>query len=201
VTSERPSVFPGNLDDHSRWKFALPRPRPKMKRGRTIDPVVSSSESPMREKRYRPGSSRPRWPSSRKHTLSVAPQDSEVETTAGSLSRTPGSETRRLQLHLPPPNPSFTRSHSKTPGWDSPWTPRISEHVHAPGTDAGREPDQGATNNDAARTTESSTLDMEALKPWHRRRRNLRGFLLNNIYVPLASIHVVMGVNFILTFE
>ncbi|KAF8501897.1 hypothetical protein JB92DRAFT_2975140 [Gautieria morchelliformis] len=189
VISEHPSAFPGNLNGHNRWKFALPRPRPKMKRGQSTDPAASQSdiESPIPEKRHRPGSSRPRWSSSRKRTLSLALQNSEVETTAGSLSRTPGSESLRLELPLPLPTRSLLQSYDKTPGWDSPWTPRIPERVHVTGRDAGREPDQGADNNDAAPTTDSSILDLEALNPWHRRKRNLRSFLLNNTYVPLFS--------------
>ncbi|KAF8591889.1 hypothetical protein K439DRAFT_1325302, partial [Ramaria rubella] len=60
----------------------------------------------------------------------------------------------------------FTLSHNKTPGWDSPWTPRIPEQAHANRTE-----NSGEGNS----------------RPWRRRKKNLRSFLLHNNYVPLVS--------------
>lgn len=87
----------------------------------------------------------------------------------------------RLQLPLPP-EPPFTVSHSKTPGWDSPWTPRISNSTSTRQGDL--ENNLADSIGDTSRTKESSDDNVnEKRKPL---RKRVRSYLLHNNSVPLV---------------
>ena len=187
ITSERPSVSPVLLYDHTRWKFALPRPRPKMMPQRSPGSVSpqSKKETPMPERGSQPGSSLPprtRWPSSHKFLFSA---NSESEVAACPSPRTSRPENLHLeQIPFPSPRIPATLSFNKTPGWDSPWTPRIPQRVHADDRDLRQEKGQRTNINDVERTEESLTADLDS---WDKRRKKLRSFLLNNTFFPLVS--------------
>lgn len=197
VISERHSVSAETLGDHHRWRFALPRSRPKLKRRRSTESLSSENEkgSPIREKPLHPESSRPgrpRWPTSLKRFPSEVPQSSENQMTASSVSRSSRSDSLRIELPLPSPRIPFTLSQNKTPGWESPWTPRMPDRVIPIDRNPGLEEGQHANGNNTGRTKESLTLDLDDLKPWQRRKKNIRNFLLHDTYVPLVSlIHCV----------
>lgn len=69
----------------------------------------------------------------------------------------------------PPPSAPFTMAHSKTPGWDTPWTARRDDPTQA-------QEFFGADKD-------------EALSCWSVRRKRLRMFILTNNYVPLVSFN------------
>jgi hypothetical protein len=191
IISEMPSASAETLGDHHRWKFALPRSRPKLKRRRSTESLSSQNEkgSPMREKHphlvsSRP--SRPRWPTSRKRLTSEILPSAENETSISSVSRSSRSDTLRLDLSFPPPRIPFTLSQNKTPGWESPWTPRIPDRALVNERDPELEAAQHA--NDAGVAKEPSALHLDGLRPWQRRKKRLRNFLLHNAYVPLVSL-------------
>ncbi|KAI0375339.1 hypothetical protein BV20DRAFT_960455 [Pilatotrama ljubarskyi] len=90
----------------------------------------------------------------------------------GSGSGTPQANPRsRLRIEMPPTNAPFTLSHSRTPGWDTPWT---SSH-----------PGGMETNYDPHGQETGSHHDDEKLTPWQRRRKRFRAYMMYNIYVPL----------------
>jgi hypothetical protein len=82
---------------------------------------------------------------------------------------------------------------AQTPGWQTPWTPRRALSVSSSGVvhngargpywnvDAPDElggPNNHSANSDQSRAGEEGTT-------WARRRKRVRGYLLNNVYVPL----------------
>lgn len=83
-----------------------------------------------------------------------------------------------FHLELPPPDP-ITLAQNKTPGWDSPWTPRPPAALVARIT--------GNMNGDA-RTQDGSESgsDDKNLSRHARRRKRIRMYILTNPYVPLV---------------
>ncbi|KAI0361251.1 hypothetical protein OH77DRAFT_1516247 [Trametes cingulata] len=97
-------------------------------------------------------------------------RESDGEGSGGS--GTPRANPRgRLRIDMPPTNAPFTLSHSRTPGWDTPWT---SSH-----------PGGMETNQDPHGQEAGSHHDDEKLTPWQRRRKRFRAYMMYNIYVPL----------------
>jgi hypothetical protein len=74
-----------------------------------------------------------------------------------------------LTIEVPPPPVPFTMAHSRTPGWDSPWSPRAARNGlhHAQDT---FEPDDDDSHEKSAR------------------KKRLRTFILTNLYVPLVRL-------------
>lgn len=193
IASDLPSLSTETIGHH-RWNFALPLTRPKSKRRRSSD---SSPESPIRTGRPQPDPSRPsrpRWPNSRKRTPPEVAQHSHLQPTMPSSSRLSRSEILRLELPLPQPEPPFTLSHNKTPGWESPWTPRIPEQAYANNNSLGYpfDPNAGmATSQGVTPETDNSSRakegdpNQDGLDHWGRKKK-LRSFLLHNTYIPLV---------------
>lgn len=81
-----------------------------------------------------------------------------------------------LHLDLPPqivqsPN---TLSQTRTPGWETPWSPRLPERT---------------ANWDGDFEIELEDRDdNEKLSRWQRRKKRIRVYMLTNTYVPLVSI-------------
>ena len=73
-----------------------------------------------------------------------------------------------LTIELPTPSAPFTLAQSRTPGWDSPWTPRIA------GNSVYQTSDLIGHNDDNHDTS--------------ARKKRLRTFILTNTYVPLVSL-------------
>lgn len=93
---------------------------------------------------------------------------------------------RGLTIRLPAPsaNPT-TMHHNATPGWQSPWAPRL-----VPARAGDPEHDYwnlGNGHGDHADGTDQNSSDQEKLTGWAKRRKDATSFLLNNVYVPLVS--------------
>lgn len=100
-------------------------------------------------------------------------------TTSGSTSRE-GRSALRLELPVPP-EPPFTVSHTKTPGWDTPWTPRAQNNPFT------RRDDLENNAPYMSRTKENGEdhhIDRSHSKPL---RKRIRHYLLHNNSVPLVS--------------
>ncbi|KAI0673473.1 hypothetical protein C8Q78DRAFT_1119000 [Trametes maxima] len=96
-------------------------------------------------------------------------RESEEE---GSDSETPQANPRsRLRIDMPPTSGPFTLQHSRTPGWDTPWT---SSHPGGIGEHHDPHMDEAGSHHDD-----------EKLTPWQRRRKRLRAYMMYNLYVPL----------------
>ncbi|KIJ68329.1 hypothetical protein HYDPIDRAFT_173079 [Hydnomerulius pinastri MD-312] len=140
----------GGIDNHSPWwTFARPR-----------DGINQPDQN-------KAPSDRP-WPhtGSRRVHHDPIPISREKDSTDSSAG---------LQLSIPSPTP-FTMSHSKTPGWDSPWqarndfeTDHRGDYAHLGGNAGERQDNESG---------EKSTFSRS-------RRSRFRAFILSNIYVPL----------------
>lgn len=87
-----------------------------------------------------------------------------------------------FHLDLPPPEPVITTiSHNKTPGWDSPWSPRPPADLVARITG-------NAHTSSRLRETNTDDGETEKLNSWARRRKRYRAYILNNTYVPLVCV-------------
>jgi hypothetical protein len=170
------------LHGYNRWTFALANTLPKSKRARSSD--SSEDEDTKDDKKRQAGPSRPsrsRW-NSRKRSNT---QES-TESQGGERSHTGRflSSTLRLQLPLPPAAP-FTLSHTKTPGWDTPWTPRLPDHIsncESPELESGGIP--GDSNPSRSKENLASKSQAKAKIPL---RKKIRSYVLHNNYVPLVS--------------
>jgi len=133
-------------------------------------------------------------PQHRDRSLSVAwitaslnrrTQDEKVMSRRGKDIEAPQVTNSRLQdrsgfhLDLPAPEPVMTMAHNKTPGWDSPWSPRPPADLVARITNG--------ANPSRLRSSENLTdSDNEKLlSKWARRRKRYRLYILTNPYVPL----------------
>jgi hypothetical protein len=84
-----------------------------------------------------------------------------------------------LQINIPTPVLPFTLAHSQTPGWDVPWTPRVTPSVPKPGSHL-----TGNTNTGEGDDTDSRA-DVGGRGNW---KKKFRTFVLNNHYAPLVGI-------------
>lgn len=69
----------------------------------------------------------------------------------------------------PPPSAPFTMAQSRTPGWDSPWSPRAARNGHPP-------------------TQELFGYDDDSQEKVLTRKKKFRTFILKNTYVPLVGL-------------
>lgn len=81
-----------------------------------------------------------------------------------------------MMIPIPPPAP-YTLSHSRTPGWDSPWVARPLESLSHRNTYA-------QLHNGGS--TEEQLPD-GSVSWWPRTRKRARAYLLNNTHVPLVE--------------
>jgi hypothetical protein len=90
---------------------------------------------------------------------------------------------RALTINLPSqptPGAMFTMHQARTPGWQTPWTPR-----NANPTMQGEYWNVEMANGDMPDASQSDELARDG-NPWVRRRKRVRAFFLNNVYVPLV---------------
>ncbi|CAA7266551.1 unnamed protein product [Cyclocybe aegerita] len=91
----------------------------------------------------------------------------------------PENGTPYLSISMPPPAAPavpYTLSHTSTPGWDTPWTPKP----------AAQGPSRPSRPNSYGFVEEVLPDENEKrLSGWSRRRKQLRSFILVNTYVPL----------------
>ncbi|KDQ63624.1 hypothetical protein JAAARDRAFT_385164 [Jaapia argillacea MUCL 33604] len=88
-----------------------------------------------------------------------------------------------LQIPLPqPPAAPYTLSHNKTPGWSTPWSPKISDGILGQ-RNYTTIPNGGLGEPDL----DDYGLSTPHMSPWQRRRKKIRKFLLTNTYAPLVS--------------
>lgn len=100
------------------------------------------------------------------------------------LSKAPGFDQHRsgrnadggpsswgLTIDLPPPpSAPFTMAQSQTPGWNSPWTPRV------PNLPMSQEEEMFGSSDEGDKTMS--------------RKKKLRSFILTNNFVPLVSLYI-----------
>lgn len=101
-----------------------------------------------------------------------------------------GDRLNKWSLHIPLPTPApLTLAHNRTPGWESPWTPRDRhDHTHPFSTITGQLADDEPTNLEDGRANGYDEKDDGRQRSkWYHRRKKLRMFILNNAYVPLVS--------------
>ncbi|RDB29197.1 hypothetical protein Hypma_015411 [Hypsizygus marmoreus] len=155
------------------WTFTLPRP------GRSHHYTDVSS----------PTTSRPERKGLRDLSMSWLPTTASLrEASFSRRDREKDAETAHhdsgmnrnwdLSISLPsPPAAPYTLAHNVTPGWDSPWSPRVA---------AQGPPGHNLDSSYGLEEHESRSDDSHKdLSTWQRRRRNFRTFILTNTYVPL----------------
>lgn len=100
--------------------------------------------------------------------------------------RTNNPNNAGFHLDLPAPDPVVTTiSHNKTPGWDSPWSPRPPAELVARIT--------GNSNGSLRmRDAEAHDEENEKLGAWAKRRKRYRAFIMHNTYVPLVRAFVLI---------
>ncbi|KIJ45287.1 hypothetical protein M422DRAFT_67409 [Sphaerobolus stellatus SS14] len=187
VVSDRPSTPADTLKGYHRWTFALPTTRPKSKRARSSASSSDEEEADfVRERQSQAGPfrpSRPRWPTARKQRSGHEEQSGiNQDKLAPARSR---SSTLRLQIPLPAPRGPFTVSHTKTPGWDSPWTPRVPARARIHGSsdpELGEMPSRGSSDRSKEELREAGSQQTNRTF-----RKRFRNYVLTNNYVPLVS--------------
>lgn len=180
VSSIRSESFSNPADQsqgHHRWAFVLSNTLPKPSKR----PRPSSSDEDYKQRQI--DLARPRgyrWTSSRKRGHADEAQGEE---------RPPIERSRisalRLQLPLPPPLAPFTISHTKTPGWDTPWTPRLPDQATASGSsdlELGGMPAESSSDR-----SKEQLSSHERVGTTISLRKKLRIYVLHNNYVPLVG--------------
>ncbi|EIW64429.1 uncharacterized protein TRAVEDRAFT_158679 [Trametes versicolor FP-101664 SS1] len=159
----------------SRW-WAFARHRPMDSGSMPLSPTEQEQQRPPRRPRDGGRSMSIPWFSSSQFRRSQEHEEGSPtlreSDREGSESGTPQANPRsRLRIDMPPTSGPFTLSHSRTPGWDTPWT-----SSHPIGTDESHDPhalDTGSLHDD------------EKATPWQRRRKRFRAYMMYNVYVPL----------------
>ncbi|TDL28379.1 hypothetical protein BD410DRAFT_780881 [Rickenella mellea] len=142
------------------------------------------------------GSAKPNWPvisgklksrawlSSRRNSREVPQEDDQQQ--HDSDEEEEGHRHHRWDFHIPMPAPAaqqFTLSHAKTPGWDSPWSPRAPNPARFGDIENGN----GTSGSAAGGVALDPKDDFDGLRrrPTSKRKRRFRNFILTNAYVPL----------------
>lgn len=100
-------------------------------------------------------------------------------TTTSGTSREGRLALPRLQLPVPP-EPPFTVSHTKTPGWDTPWTPRAQNNIFTR---------RGDLENNAPYMSRTKENGQDYIDRSHKPlRKRIRHYLLHNNSVPLVRL-------------
>ncbi|KAI9058852.1 hypothetical protein FKP32DRAFT_1740267 [Trametes sanguinea] len=160
------------------WSFARHRPMDSGSAPLSPGSQLEPPQRPTRRPREGSRSMSIPWFNVSYLRRSQGEEDEESPTTLRESDReevqsvTPHATPRnRLHIDMPPTAGPFTLAHSRTPGWDTPWT-----SSHPSGLDAHHEPHLPETG---------SHHDDEKLTPWQRRRKRLRAYMMYNLYVPL----------------
>ncbi|KAF9460781.1 hypothetical protein BDZ94DRAFT_1265111 [Collybia nuda] len=157
------------------WTFTLPRPTRDQP---TPDPVS-------------PNTSRPERSIFKDISMSWLPTSSSIREGSSFTRRDREKDPERVQagsgigrdwgLSITLPTPAavpFTLSHNNSPGWDSPWTPRVA--AQGPSQPHIRENSYGLNE-----TLADMDEGQKSSKAWRRRKKKFRAFILTNTYVPL----------------
>lgn len=180
VTSYQSSVMNEDNAGPSRW-WAFTRHRPE----------DSSASQPLAPNASRHGTGRDRslsvaWLAA---SLSRRPgesneangnaKDRDIEPThVGTDFRSAAISQDRLRLDLPPQQSPITLAQTRTPGWETPWTPR------APGVSWNVDIDESDGRDE----------DREKLSRWQTRKKRIRVYMLTNTYVPLVRFRMGVAV-------
>ncbi|KAF5377453.1 hypothetical protein D9615_005304 [Tricholomella constricta] len=179
ATESRPSdvasYTTSNLDTSRWWSFTLPRtnrhqplaePPPKPERKGLKDLSISA---------WLPTSSSIREGHSFLRKEKEKERDPENAHPNGAAGREWG-----MSIALPtPPAAPYTLAHNVTPGWDSPWSPRMA--AQGPVHNHDRNSSYGLNQVD----DDESIRSLNTTSIWCRRKQRLRAFILTNTYVPL----------------
>ncbi|KAG9222919.1 hypothetical protein PLEOSDRAFT_1088483 [Pleurotus ostreatus PC15] len=178
VASLQSSSYPGSYNTASRWwAFTLPRPR-EMTQNDLLNPAARLERKSIMDRSisWLPTSAAIREAASsslRKDRDKERNKERDAEPESAQDPYTPVQKWNPTITLPPTPTAPFTAHHSKTPGWDSPWNERSpagpSGIDHTYGLGASKEADD----------------KNKYLTPWQRRKKQIRRFILNNVYVPL----------------
>lgn len=177
--------------DPSRWWYFTGKGK-----GRSIQPLTEKPEAPATPSNpQRRGlgvtlASRSRsWmPSSRRFSTAAekipeSPRDGSMDQDAEGRESVERLASNPWNMHIPmPPKldvPPITLAHNKTPGWDTPWSPRTAFRL------------AGRTRTGGVDLAEYYGRDEDAdsnVGKWARYKKQLRHFTLTNVYVPLVSL-------------
>jgi hypothetical protein len=153
------SSGPGDPQYGSRWwAFTLPRSRD----------MGGLSASRLKSERKGLKGRSMSWMTSKEKDIETSPKTSDRP------------KDWDLRIPMPPPiQHPFTISHNQTPGWDTPWTPRITHNLSRPPS----HPLLGDGEFGKLHTDD----DHKHGSTWQKRKRRFRAFILSNPYVPLVS--------------
>ena len=168
VASDQSSQDPAELGSRW-WVFTLPRPRDS-----DMGSLHSDSHVIKAEKRgFRFKDRSVSWrPSTR--------GEKDPDTTPRPEKRTDWGLRMSLPLPIGPVHQPFTLAHNRTPGWETPWTPR------AENGSVGR--DLSYMDGDMPPQANLSDSDnLKNISKWQERKKKLRAFILTNPHAPLVS--------------
>ncbi|KII93538.1 hypothetical protein PLICRDRAFT_35761 [Plicaturopsis crispa FD-325 SS-3] len=170
VTSLQSSAAATQTAESSRWwAFTLPGTRDGLSPP-LVPPERKTPTLKERSMSWIPSSRR--WSAEHgrreKDPDAVSPPTSPIDDLPDSIGRR--AKPWDLQITLPPE--PFTLSQSRTPGWDTPWQPRIAGNRDS------------EYNYIQAREGDDDNASQH-LPRWKRRRKAIRAFILTNVYVPL----------------
>ena len=165
MTSYHSSIADENIAGPSRW-WAFTRPRPDDAAAQPLAPNAARHRDRSLSVSWLP-TSLSRRPG--EHGAAAHDRDG-----AGAADFGPAAHDR-LHIDLPPIQQSpITLAQTRTPGWETPWTPR------APGVSWSVDIEE----------SDSHENDGEKLSKWQRRKKRIRVYMLTNTYVPLVSFFV-----------
>ncbi|KAJ8495046.1 hypothetical protein ONZ45_g13013 [Pleurotus djamor] len=170
VVSLQSSSYPGSSTAAASrwWAFTLPRPR-EMTQADLLNPAAKLERKSIvdRSISWLPTSAMREAASSSLRKDKERPRDREKEAEPDSANDpySPGQN-----WGMPPPMPPF--AHNKTPPWDPPW--------------GGQSPAGPSGTPDYVMSTDRQSDDRNKyLTNWQRRKKQIRRFILTNVYVPL----------------
>lgn len=147
-------------------------------------PTLNSKSGGSGEKRERPMRERARttWLAGAQRVRHNLPEPAEGDPDPPSDEE---QHRRSWGLHIPLPTPTpFTISQNRTPGWETPWSPRSNHSlntVNGQGSNLGTHRTSLSPPNGV-----DETPDGRKRTKWYYRRKATRAFIINNNYVPLV---------------
>lgn len=103
-----------------------------------------------------------------------------------------GSNSHSWDFNIPHPSTSmpFTLAHARTPGWDTPWSPRTAGDKIEPMFPEVESVGHGDVGDTSGAMKEGNEA-LSGITLWQRRRKRLRLFFLNNNYVPVVCLYLL----------
>lgn len=164
------------------WAFTSTRHRPEDSAGQSLTAHAARHGTSPGSRESRDRGYSVSWLAA---SLSRRPQEGEMNSRGrdeeperiGTDFRSEAMSEDRLHLDLPPqPQSPITLAQTRTPGWETPWTPRA----------AGVTWDIEVGDN-------SQEDDGEKLSKWQARKKRIRVYMLTNTYVPLVGSRVQLS--------